>query len=82
MVIRFYTRSGCHLCEAAEVVLRSVQAEMGFQVEVIDIDQSPDARALYHEEVPVTLLPEGRRFRYALDRETLRMAVQRVQAGV
>ena len=66
--VHFYTRRGCHLCEEAAQVLAAVAAEWEFVSTIVDIDADPAARALYHEEVPVTLLPNGRRFRYGLDR--------------
>ena len=67
VTILFYTRAGCHLCEVAEKTLRDVQAELGFAVTVIDIDSDPALRALYNDDIPVTLLPNGRRFRTFLD---------------
>jgi glutaredoxin len=68
VTVHFYTRRGCHLCEEAAKVLAAVAAEWEFVTTIVDIDADPAARALYHEEVPVTLLPNGRRFRYGLDR--------------
>lgn len=66
--VLFYTRRGCHLCEEAARVLELVGAELEFSTTVVDIDLDPAAKALYHEDIPVTLLPNGRRFRYALDK--------------
>ena len=66
--VHFYTRRGCHLCEEAAKVLAEAAKEWAFVSTIVDIDADPAARALYHEEVPVTLLPNGRRFRYGLDR--------------
>ena len=67
VTILFYTRAGCHLCEVAEKTLRDAQAELGFAITVIDIDSDPALRALYNDDIPVTLLPNGRRFRTFLD---------------
>jgi len=72
VTILFYTRAGCHLCEVAEKTLRHAQAELGFAVTVVDIDSDPTLRALYNDDVPVTLLPNGRRFRNFLDPIELR----------
>jgi glutaredoxin len=68
VTVHFYTRRGCHLCERAAQVLAGAAAAWEFVTTVVDIDSDPAARALYHEEVPVTLLPNGRRFRYELDK--------------
>jgi len=71
VTVHFYTRRGCHLCERAAEVLARVAAEWEVVTTIVDIDSDPAARALYHEEVPVTLLPNGRRFRYELDKNEL-----------
>ena len=39
--VTLYTRVGCHLCEAAERVLREEQAVAGFGLELVDIDRAP-----------------------------------------
>ncbi len=67
VTVLFYTRAGCHLCEVAEKTLRDAQAELGFAITVIDIDSEPALRALYNDDIPVTLLPNGRRFCNFLD---------------
>ena len=67
VTILFYTRAGCHLCEVAEKTLRDAQAELGFAVTVIDIDSDLALRALYNDDIPVTFLPNGRRFCNFLD---------------
>ena len=67
VTILFYTRAGCHLCEVAEKTLRDAQAELGFAITVIDIDSDLALRALYNDGIPVTILPNGRRFRNFLD---------------
>ena len=67
VTILFYTRAGCHLCEVAEKTLRDAQAELGFAITVIDIDSDLALRALYNDDIPVTILPNGRRFRNFLD---------------
>lgn len=80
VTVHFYTRRGCHLCEQAAKVLAQVAAEWEFVTTIVDIDSDPAARALYHEEVPVTLLPNGRRFRYELDRNEFQRQLSRLGA--
>ncbi len=72
VTILFYTRVGCHLCQVAEKTLRDAQSELGFAVTVIDIDSDPALRALYNDDIPVTTLPNGRRFCNFLDPFELR----------
>jgi len=61
MTILLYTRRGCHLCEAAEDMLRSRRPD----VRLVDVDAEPGARARYDLRVPVlevegTVVLEGR----------------------
>jgi thiol-disulfide isomerase/thioredoxin len=56
----FLTRSGCHLCEEAEPLVRRVAAEFGAVLEVVDIDADPDLQARYTTRVPVVLGPRDR----------------------
>lgn len=76
ITIEFYTRRGCHLCEAAEALLRAEQKRAGFAVEVRDIDSDPEWRELYNLLVPVTVLPDGEEMHYRVDVERLRAAVR------
>jgi glutaredoxin len=39
--VTLYTRTGCHLCEEAERVLRQEQPAAGFGLELVDIDRDP-----------------------------------------
>jgi glutaredoxin len=80
VTVLFYTRRGCHLCEEAARVLELVAAETEFSLTVIDIDSDPAAKALYHEDIPVTVLPNGRRFRYTLDKNEFQTQLSRLGA--
>lgn len=60
-------RSYCHLCEVMEQALMPLILDLGFEVEVLEIDDFPDLEARYDELVPV-LLHEGRELcHYHLD---------------
>lgn len=75
VTVCFYTRRGCHLCEAAESVLRAEQARTPFNLVVTDIDTDPDLRELYNVLVPVTVLPGGDEMHYRIDPARLRAAL-------
>ncbi|HEY8950947.1 MAG TPA: glutaredoxin family protein [Candidatus Dormibacteraeota bacterium] len=71
MEIVLLTRQGCHLCDEALGVLRS----LGVEPELRDVDADDDLHALYDWRVPVVLvdgrvIAEGR-----IDRERLREAL-------
>ena len=51
--ITIYSRQGCHLCEEAYSTLESMQEELNFEIEVIDIDHDAELIKLYSEQVPV-----------------------------
>lgn len=51
-VVTLYTRVGCHLCEAAEAVVRGLPAGRA-EVRIIDIDTDPQLRDRYTVRVPV-----------------------------
>ena len=75
-VVTFVTRSGCHLCEVAEPVVRAAAAEAGARFEVRDVDDSPADVAAYSAKVPVVLL-DGREHAYwTVDEKALRRALR------
>lgn len=49
--VQLVTRQGCHLCEEAEGLLRS----LGIPVELLDVDADPELNRLYDFRVPVVL---------------------------
>lgn len=52
-LLTVYERSGCHLCEDMVSILSEWTAELGFEIERVDIDASPDLAARYGTRVPV-----------------------------
>lgn len=75
--VSLITRTGCHLCEDAERILRQLGQELGFAYEELDVDADPARRAEYSDRVPVILIDgkehgywrvEEARFRKALSR--------------
>ena len=52
-LVTVYSRSGCHLCENAEVTLDCLKVELDFNLEIKLIDGSAELEKLYGHEVPV-----------------------------
>jgi hypothetical protein len=50
-----YSRSYCHLCHDMEQALQAWRERFAFTLDVRDVDQEPQAVALYDELVPVLL---------------------------
>jgi hypothetical protein len=72
-----YTRPECCLCEVAKDRLREMQ-DAGWRFEVVerDVDEDPDARAAYGEEVPVGELAGRKVFKYRVDVARLEAALR------
>jgi len=75
--VTLITRAGCHLCEVAEARLAELAAELGFGLQLLDVDADRQRANEYSERVPVILIDgaehgywrlEEDRFRRALDR--------------
>jgi len=55
-IIKFYTRTGCHLCAEALRVLESIRSEFDFEIQTIDISESLELNDLYGTQIPVAKL--------------------------
>ncbi|MBI3693548.1 MAG: glutaredoxin family protein [Acidobacteria bacterium] len=65
-----YTRKACHLCHAAKEVLLRARHRADFALQEVDIDEDPDLRARYHEEVPVITINGKKAFKYHVDEQS------------
>ena len=70
--ISLYTSPGCGLCERALEVVREAEAELGFELEVVDIDGDPILESEYRELVPVVDIDDERAFTYFVEPNALR----------
>ncbi len=65
--VQLYTRQGCHLCEVAWEHLVAARQRYRFELAAIDVDTSPELRALHGEQVPVVEVDGKVRFRGGLN---------------
>ena len=70
-----YSRPGCHLCEVAESVVREVNKEVSFKLQVIYIDGDSKLEKEYGEEVPVTVINGNRHDYFKVDKQRFTEAV-------
>lgn len=56
LVVTFYTRAGCHLCEEVDDLLQQLQRDLGFMVRTIDISGDFDSYEHYHDKIPVVVV--------------------------
>lgn len=73
--LTLYHREGCHLCDDMVLELEHAQAELGFQINRIDIDADPALRRRFNEKVPVLALGEDIVCCHRLDERALRQAL-------
>jgi glutaredoxin len=62
-----YTRAGCHLCDEAKEQLHGLRRQTAFELRVVDIDQDPELRKLYNDEVPVIFINGHKAFKYRIE---------------
>lgn len=65
--LTLYGRSYCHLCEAMLEALAPLRVRYGFDVDWVDVDQSPALEAKHGEWVPVLMHGETEICHYHLD---------------
>ncbi|MFJ8066079.1 glutaredoxin family protein [Psychrobacillus sp. NPDC096426] len=53
MIVRFYTRPGCHLCEDARIVLKLVQDDVAFEIKEFNIEEDDKLHEKYMLMIPV-----------------------------
>jgi glutaredoxin len=75
--VTLYSRPGCHLCDDARAVVEQVCAELGESYAEISIDDDPELRRRYGEEIPVTLVDGAQHDFWRVDAGRLRAALTR-----
>ncbi len=68
-------RAGCHLCDEARSVIERVTADLGIGWHELSIDDDPQLRASYAEQIPVTLVDGRRHDFWRVDEARLRAAL-------
>ena len=71
-----YERTGCHLCDDMVASLSEWKSELGFEIERVDVDTSPDLAARYGTRVPVLACGTIEVCHFFLDLDALRRALR------
>ncbi|MFN3986548.1 MAG: glutaredoxin family protein [Rhodocyclaceae bacterium] len=66
------SREWCHLCHDLIDRLRPLASELGWEVEVVDVDRHPKLEARWDELVPVVLAGDVELCHYHLDEAAVR----------
>jgi glutaredoxin len=53
MIVQFYTRPGCHLCEEARLMLKLVQEDIAFEIHEVNIEEDEELHEKYMLMIPV-----------------------------
>ena len=76
--LTLYGRSWCHLCDEMLAALQPLRAQLGFDIEVVDVDSDAALEARFGELVPV-LWADGRELcHYHLDPAAVRAHFQKI----
>ena len=67
-----YHAADCRLCERALEVVQDARAELGFELELVDIGGDPALEARYRENLPVVEIDGERAFTYFIEPDAFR----------
>lgn len=73
--VRLYGRPGCHLCDVAREVVAAVCVELGEEFDEVSVDDDPELRERFGEEVPVTFVDGRQHDFWRVDPQRLRAAL-------
>jgi glutaredoxin len=73
--VTVYSKPGCHLCEDALAVVRSVCDELGTSYDEVDISTSEELMDTYGEQIPVTFVDGRQHDFWRVDPARLRRAL-------
>jgi glutaredoxin len=73
--VTMITRVGCHLCSEAEQRLSELEAELGFQLVVLDVDRDRALANEYSDRVPVILINGAEHGYWRLEEARFRAAI-------
>ncbi|TDW60520.1 glutaredoxin family protein [Kribbella pratensis] len=70
-----YGKPGCHLCDDAREIIRSVCGELGVEWSEVDITQDDQLFTQYGEQIPVTFVDGKQHDFWRVDPARLRKAL-------
>ena len=79
VTLTLISRTYCHLCHEMEQALMPLAKEIGFAVEVLDVDASADLEARYDQWVPVLLHEGSDLCHYFLDEAKVRDYLSKIR---
>ena len=80
-IVTLYTRTGCHLCTDAALLLARLAARLGFRIAPQDVDADPALAQRFGFSVPVVAVGERIVAAAPLEAATLEAALRRALAA-
>lgn len=81
LLVEFYTRRGCCLCDRVREVLEQVRREIPFEFREVHVEDSPDLEARYGTRIPLVVINGRSAFKFRLTAEALRRRLRRENAA-
>ena len=81
-VLTLYGRVYCHLCGEMELALQPLQAEFGFELECVDVDEDPALEERLGDLVPILMLGDEELCHYHLDTPAVRARLRALSGGI
>jgi thiol-disulfide isomerase/thioredoxin len=77
MILKLYSRPGCHLCEEMATAIRRVAqaGNVAAEIEEVDISADPNLEERYGLEIPVLEIDGRRIAKYRISDDALRRAL-------
>lgn len=77
--LTLYSRPGCHLCDEMKQQIAPLVRRYGATLREVNIDEDPDLRARYNEEVPVLFVGDRKAAKYYVDLDQLERQLARAE---
>ncbi len=77
--VTLYGKPGCHLCDDARGIVDAVRADVGFELDEVDITLDPVLANRLKEKIPVLEIDGEEAFEHFVDADELRRRVGMVR---
>lgn len=80
--VTFYSRPGCHLCEAAKAAIDPLLLEFGAPLREVNIDADPVLTERYRWDIPVIFIGSRKAAKHRVNVKQFRRHLQEAREGV
>ena len=80
--VTFYSRPGCHLCEAAKAAIDPLLVEFGAPLREVNIDLDPVLVERYGWDIPVIFIGSRKAAKHRVNVKQFRRQLQEAKEGV